>query len=102
MANKSNHALHAALTNEMLAAILLQILHHSDSPDLINEATSPNMDPERLHALLVNHNELRHAQLKNGHRVAPAAAAPAAPRRGSVLSQPGINTAVTNLLRPRG
>src|SRR5262249_58013768 len=54
-----NPALLAKLQEQLVTAIVLQVLHHADDPALISEVISGKADPARLHDLLSNHNELR-------------------------------------------
>jgi hypothetical protein len=66
------------LQRELVAALLLQAVGHSDDPELIQAVTSDKPDFHQIHQLLMNHNEKKHAQLKFGG-LTPRPAAPISP-----------------------
>jgi hypothetical protein len=73
-----NPKLAQAFQKELVASILLQVLSHSDDPELVNEAIKDQPNFEQLHQLLVRHNELKHAQLRSGG-MRPRPTAPISP-----------------------
>jgi hypothetical protein len=67
---------HQNLESELVAAMLLQVLRHSDNPELVAEATSKRPNPDKLATLLRDHNDKTHAELL-GSKSAAQDAAPA-------------------------
>jgi hypothetical protein len=56
---------HHPLESELVAAMLLHILKHSNNPALVQEATSRKPNPDRLAKLFSEHNDRTHSDLMN-------------------------------------